>query len=171
MKRQIKNHQRVGILLALLFILSAAIVAHAQAPPETAAAAPAPGASTVDGLNPMFAGIMDPFDYDTRGRRDPFIQPIPDRPMEQQQVHGPLLPLQKFDLSQLRLVGIIWDVKRPKAMIKDPTGYTHLVSTNTRIGPRNGYIAVIREGEIVVVETQDQEGHLVSSAQVVKIAR
>ncbi len=114
---------------------------------------------------------MDPFDYNPRGRRDPFIQPIPDKPVDQGPIHGPLLPLQKYDLQQLRLVGIIWEVRKPQAMIKDPTGSTHLVGTNTRIGPRNGYIAVIREGEIVVVETQEQEGRLVSTAQVVKIAR
>ena len=119
----------------------------------------------------MFSGFMDPFDYDPRGRRDPFVMPVPDRPADQQNVHGPLLPLQKYDLAQLRLVGIIWDVKRPKAMIKDPSGQTHVVGPNTKVGPRNGYIAVIREGEMVVVETQEQEGKLVSSAQVVKIAR
>ncbi len=116
-----------------------------------------------------FTGIMDPFDYDQRGRRDPFVEPIPDKPVEQGNIHGPLLPLQKFELSQLALVGIIWDVKHPKAMIKDPTGSTHVVGTNTKVGPRNGYIAVIREGEMVVVETTEQEGKLVSSAQVVKI--
>jgi type IV pilus assembly protein PilP len=117
----------------------------------------------------MFQGIMDPFEYDQRGRRDPFVQPVPDKPVEQGNIHGPLLALQKFELSQLALVGIIWDVKRPKAMIKDPTGTTHVVGTNTKVGPRN--IAVIREGEMVVVETQEQDGKLVSSAQVVKIAR
>ncbi|RYZ74524.1 MAG: hypothetical protein EOP05_09175 [Proteobacteria bacterium] len=78
----------------------------------------------------IFSGFMDPFDYDPRGRRDPFLQPIPDKPVEQGNVAGPLLPLQKFELGQLR-----------------------------------------REGEMVVVETTDQDGRLVSSAQVVKIAK
>ena len=131
---------------------------------------PAPDALD-QGDEVSFSGLMDPFDYNPRGRRDPFIQPIPDKPVDQGPIHGPLLPLQKYDLQQLRLVGIIWEVRKPQAMIKDPTGSTHLVGTNTRIGPRNGYIAVIREGEIVVVETQEQEGRLVSTAQVVKIAR
>ncbi len=142
------------------------------APPggtDTAAAAPplAPGAESAG----MFSGMMDPFDYDSRGRRDPFVQPIPDRPLQQGGVHGPLLPLQRFDLSQLKLTGIIWEVRHPKAMLKDPTGNVHIVGTNTKVGPRNGYIAIIREGEIVVVETEDQDGHLVSTAQVMKLAR
>jgi type IV pilus assembly protein PilP len=129
------------------------------------------GDASMSDPSTMFQGIMDPFEYDQRGRRDPFVQPVPDKPVEQGNVHGPLLALQKFELSQLALVGIIWDVKRPKAMIKDPTGTTHVVGTNTKVGPHNGYIAVIREGEMVVVETQEQDGKLVSSAQVVKIAR
>lgn len=132
-------------------------------------AVPPPG--TTENPEKIFSGFVDPFDYAPSGRRDPFVQPIPDKPMEQGNVAGPLLPLQKFELGQLRLVGIIWDVKRPKAMIKDPNGITHVVGPNTKVGPKNGYIAVIREGEMVVVETQDQDGRLVSSAQVVKIAK
>jgi type IV pilus assembly protein PilP len=168
------------MILAAVFLLPAPLV-FAQAPIEATAQnnqAPAldqPGGQALipsgpsSDSNNSFTGIMDPFDYDQRGRRDPFVEPIPDKPVQQGNIHGPLLPLQKFELSQLALVGIIWDVKHPKAMIKDPTGSTHVVGTNTKVGPRNGYIAVIREGEMVVVETTEQEGKLVSSAQVVKI--
>ena len=35
------------------------------------------------------------------------------------------------------LVGIIWDVRHPKAMIKDKDGQTHIVGPNTRVG-QNG---------------------------------
>lgn len=157
------------LLVSLVSVLTSAKPARAQDAPEPPPA-PSPD-SDIDEDHLSFSALMEAFEYNPRGRRDPFVQPIPDKPVEQGAVHGPLLPLQKFDLSQLRLVGIIWDVRKPQAMIKDPSGATHLVGTNTRIGPRNGYIAVIREGEIVVVETQEQEGRLISAAQVVKIAR
>lgn len=177
-----KRKRVLSSLLWLLLASSGSSIALAQEPPPADAgqqqAAPEPPAAPTDDLSDealhedlSFSALMEAFEYNPRGRRDPFVQPIPDKPVEQGSVHGPLLPLQKFDLSQLRLVGIIWDVRKPQAMIKDPSGSTHLVGTNTRIGPRNGYIAVIREGEIVVVETQEQEGRLVSTAQVVKIAR
>ncbi|MES2963593.1 MAG: pilus assembly protein PilP [Bdellovibrionota bacterium] len=166
-------------VMTLLLIATTTRVAFAQDP--TAPPPPPPPSEvpqempsdigTLEGDEVSFGSLMEAFDYSPRGRRDPFVQPIPDKPVEQGPLHGPLLALQKFDLAQLRLVGIIWDVRKPQAMIKDPSGSTHLVGTNTRIGPRNGYIAVIREGEIVVVETQEQEGRLVSTAQVVKIAR
>lgn len=116
-------------------------------------------------------GLMDPFDYDPRGRKDPFAQPVLDRPVAPGSPHGPLLPLQRFDISKLKLIGIIWDVKRPRAMINDPEGKMHVVGPNTKIGIRNGYIAVIREGEIVIVETVEENGRLVSSAQIVKLAK
>lgn len=132
---------------------------------------PADPALGIDPNAGALSGLIDPFVYDERGRRDPFAQPIDDRPAAQGPLHGPLLPLQKYEVAQIRLIGIIWDVARPKAMIKDPDGKTHIVGTNTKIGPRNGYIAVIREGEIVVVETIDREGRLLSNSQVVRIAK
>ena len=169
--------RRVMLLTILFFHMDAALAQKPSAGGASPQAAQAPameenpqGEALGANASTMFQGVMDPFEYDQRGRRDPFVQPVPDKPVEQGNIHGPLLALQKFELSQLALVGIIWDVKRPKAMIKDPTGTTHVVGTNTKVGPRNGYIAVIREGEMVIVETQEQDGKLVSSAQVVKIA-
>ena len=172
--------------LAIALVFSPLMIALAQAP------APAPGAAgAADGSakGPIDAkkatkeleqlseelflqGLMDPFDYDPRGRKDPFMQPVLDRPVAPGATHGPLLPLQKFDISQLRLIGILWDVKRPRAMIQDPNQKTHIVGPYTKIGIRNGYIAVIREGELVVVETnEDASGRLTTMAQIMKLIK
>ncbi len=174
------------VAAGLLIALFAGQEARAQAPvaADPAAAAAAPGATPAAPADPnstkqlealteelFLQGLMDPFDYDPRGRKDPFAQPVLDRPVSQGVSHGPMLPLQRFDLTRLKLIGIIWDVKRPRAMINDPEGKVHVVGPNTKIGVRNGYIAVIREGEIVVVETIEENGRLVSSAQIVKLAK
>ncbi len=84
---------------------------------------------------------------------------------------GPLMYLQRFELDQLELVGIIWDVSRPKAMIKDPNGTLHVVEANSKVGRNNGYVAVIREGEIVVVEPIEDEGKTSYTTRVVSIGR
>ena len=85
-------------------------------------------------------------------------------------LQGPLWPLQRFDLEQLKLVGIIWDVTAPKAMILDPAGKGYVVKVNERIGRNNGYIARIREGEIIVVEsTTGLDGKLVYVTKLMKL--
>ncbi len=173
----------------LISMASAAFAQNGAAPADPATASPPSAPSSGEsaknaadsvitktesapaGATNIFAGFMDPFDYDPRGRRDPFSLPIDDKPMAQGQLHLPLLPLQRYELNQFRLMGIMWDVRSPKAMLKDPSGQIHIIGPNAKIGPRNGYVAVIREGEIVVVETMEQEGRLISTAQVVKIAK
>ncbi len=174
----------VGAGLATFFAVTLSPpMSHAQVPnpsspavptsPQGAPAAAGNAAMPLEGLDgeAFLQGLRDPFDYDPRGRKDPFAQPILDRPVAQGAAQGPLLPLQRFDLARLKLIGIIWDVKRPRAMINDPEGKVHIVGPYTKIGVKNGYIAVIREGEIVIVETVEENGRLVSSAQIVKLAK
>lgn len=126
------------------------------------------------------AGIQNPegYTYDPSGRRDPF------RPFGQSQVVAPTPapipipapqagvppalqpptplspaePLQQYDLAQLKVVGIVWEVRSPKAMIKDPIGKLHLIRKEAKIGRNNGFVAAIREGEIIVVEPAYGEG-------------
>lgn len=121
--------------------------------------------------NDPLTGLLDPFDYQPRGRRDPFMRPTVDKPVAEGVYHGPFLPLQGFNLSDLKLTAIIWDVSHPKAMIIDPDSKVHIVGPNTKIGKNNGYIAAIREGEIVVVETTEEEGHLISSTKILRLVK
>ena len=191
------THVAVRFLLSagLIFAIDSAeaqpkpVPQPAQAKPTTAAPVPAAQGPAVQSGKPgpafnvadpnvrppqspdLFSGFLDPFDYDPRGRRDPFAQVIAGQPMVQGNNHGPLLPLQRYELNQLRLTGILWNVRQPKAILRDPAGNVHIAVPNAKIGSRNGYVAVIREGEIVVVETIEQGGRLVSTAQVVKIAK
>jgi type IV pilus assembly protein PilP len=162
----------IAIVGAFAFLALGARSAAVPSKPAAPAAMQATASETT-GLvdDSMFAGLMDAFEYDPRGRKDPFAQQIADRPVAPGASHGPLLPLQQWDIDQFRLVAIIWDVRRPRAMLRDPSGKTHIVGPNTKLGPRNGYIAVIREGEVVVVETIEQDGRLLSTAQVLKIAK
>lgn len=93
--------------------------------------------------------------YDPTGRRDPFA------PYKAIRIGrtGPLLePLQMQDLEKLSLIGILWDVNAPRALVKDPDGKLHTLVKNTKLGRNNGYVAVIREGEVVVIETVDEDG-------------
>jgi type IV pilus assembly protein PilP len=113
-------------------------------------------------------GFLEPFIYDAKNRRDPF-QPYTDfRPTENQPT---LSPLQRFDLEDLKLVGIMWDVHSPKAMFLDPEKQVHVASRDESIGRKNGYIAVIREGEVVVVESTRKDGEVQYKPRVLRLER
>jgi type IV pilus assembly protein PilP len=113
------------------------------------------GQPILPGLNP------DGYTYDPTGRRDPFM-PFGASSVIPQPLPGPSVPavlqpqnensLTFFELAQLKVTAIVWDVKDPKAMIMDPKGKLHMVHKDSPIGRNNGFVYVIREGEIVVIE-------------------
>ncbi|HEU4341554.1 MAG TPA: pilus assembly protein PilP [Candidatus Binatia bacterium] len=83
--------------------------------------------------------------------RDPF------RPMtlRAKAVPGPrenLSPLERYELGQLKVTGIVWDVKEPTAMIEDSAGLGYIVKVGTPIGVNEGRIKAIGPNEIVVAE-------------------
>jgi type IV pilus assembly protein PilP len=62
-------------------------------------------------------------------------------------------PLERFDLSQLTVMGIIWGVDEPRALVKDPTGKGYIVKAGTPIGKNKGRILRIEDNKVVVKET------------------
>ena len=135
---------------------------------------PTSTSSKTIGLSPqdILAGIIEDYTYNPASKRDPFlpyesIAPVGDGGS----MLGPLFPLQRFDIDQLKLVGVIWDVKNPKAMILDPSGTGYVVRVNERIGRNSGYIARIRESELVIVETfKGSDGNVSYTTKLMKLA-
>jgi Tfp pilus assembly protein PilP len=83
----------------------------------------------------------------------------------------PGTPLERYEVDELKLVGILWDVRAPKAMFVDPVGEVHVLSKDDRIGRRRGYVAVIREGEVVIVEASTFGGDNAFATRVLRIER
>lgn len=93
--------------------------------------------------------------YSPAGKRDPF-EPLALRPPERaapERRREPQSPLERFNLGQLKLVGIIWNVKEPRAMVEDTTGLGYVVKVGTLIGSNEGKIKAIKPNEVVVEET------------------
>jgi len=91
--------------------------------------------------------------YDPSGRRDPF-QP-------QAKSSGPpsvgeqRTPLQQFELSQLRLVAIVWEGSREgaaRAVVEDSAGLGYIMQVGTPIGRNDGRVTAIEPGRIVIEE-------------------
>lgn len=133
--------------------------------PEPPAPEPPPAAPAPEAAPPPVSGTAVPpeeYVYDGAGRRDPFkpyrtirTQPTAASAPKPEEM---LEPLQRYDLEQITVLAILWDVSQPRALVKDGDGKTHTLVKNTKIGRSNGYVAAIREGEIVVIESVDEEG-------------
>lgn len=143
----------------------------AVSPQSPQPASPQQSAGSNSKVSSELQSFLEPFIYEMKGRRDPFKPFVEGVATSEDEADGPLLPLQQFDLEQIKLIGIIWDVRHPKAMFLDPNSQVHVLGRDERIGRNNGYIAVIREGEVVVVESAKVRGQNTFNSKVLKIVR
>jgi type IV pilus assembly protein PilP len=87
-----------------------------------------------------------------RRRRDPFRPFTLDlRPKETTEEF--LTPLQRYELQQLQVVGVLLDLEPPRAMVQDSSGMGYIVTPGTLIGRRRGVVTDIQPRQIVVEET------------------
>lgn len=116
-------------------------LAATQSPAAAAEPAPASG----------FGAGAQNFHYDATGKRDPFRSFVLDRLSNlDDQVKG---PLEQFDLSQLAVVGIVWDANRRRALVEDPSGRGYVVKEGTAIGKNDGRVMQIDDNLLLVRET------------------
>lgn len=87
--------------------------------------------------------------YNPVGKRDPFRSFLVagERNVSEQRV-----PTQKYELDQYALVGIIWGVDRPRALVEDPEGVGHVMELGTYIGKNWGKVTQISADKVVVTE-------------------
>lgn len=94
--------------------------------------------------------------------RDPFRKPLYILELEEKslkpqkteeiRIDDQIEAIRRWPLRDYRLVGVIWDVRNPKAMIVDPSNTMHLLKRNYRIGDKDGIISAISEGTITVIQ-------------------
>ena len=107
-----------------------------------------------------FASVEAGFTYDMEGR-DPF------RSFEWEQLRIDLAageegPLEQFDVGQLSLIGVIWEVDNRRALVRDPSGMSYIVAEGMKIGKNNGLITRIEDNLMVVKETYT-DSHLIET--------
>lgn len=79
--------------------------------------------------------------------RDPFKRPAADIVEAK-----PRTELETLEVAGMTLVGVMTGPDRLRAMLKDEKGKTHLVSENTKVGIRNGYVKKITREGILIIE-------------------
>ena len=69
-------------------------------------------------------------------------------------MQGELTPLQRYDLTELKLVAIIVAGDNSKAMVEDSKGDGYIISKGTLIGDKYGEFEEIKSNEVVVIEKE-----------------
>ena len=125
--------------LCAALLLATIPAARAEDAPPPAAAQPA---QETDGQPQAPA-------YNPAGRRDPFRPFTLDiRPEARTQ----LTPLQRYELGQLSVVGTVWELSPPRAMLEDSVGMGFIVTVGTPIGRNGGVVTAIEPQRVVVEE-------------------
>jgi len=89
--------------------------------------------------------------YDPLGKRDPFMSPLAMLgPIEDED--SPITPLQRYDVKQFRLNGVITGLKIPSAMVRSPDGKSYILKIGTKIGKNGGRVVRITDDGVSVEE-------------------
>ncbi len=131
-----------------LVVVEAALQAPVQAPVGDAQDAPT-DAATEEGQVETRAEM--PLTYNPEGKRDPFRSLIrPSTGKKEPDANAP--PLERAELRELRLTGIVWDDADYAALIQTPDGKGYGAKVGTRMGLNNGIVSRITSKDLAVEE-------------------
>lgn len=109
--------------------------------------------------------LITPID---QGKIDPLAPSIGDNATsvlakKKRKNHVPRSPLEHFDLSQLKLVGVIISSNRNIALVEDFSGKGYVVEKGTHIGLNSGKVIQVMEDRVIIEEkTEDISGTIIS---------
>jgi Tfp pilus assembly protein PilP len=132
--------------ISFIIILFATAGAFAQTPENPA---PVQATAETSELTEIDPNIRDPF----KPFRD--FRPQADTGPKEVSVD----PLQNIDLNSVTVLAILWDVSKPRALIKSGDKLFTIVK-DAKIGRNGGVVAGIREGEVVVSESYEEDGKI-----------
>jgi type IV pilus assembly protein PilP len=158
MQRQRKNHFKItfiGLTVMLSLIVGWGIMGCSDSgkPPVTQIPASVKpkqqvitqGTATVIEQKPQAV-----YAYNPVGKRDPFT-PIIVRD-ERKSPSGDRPPLERFNLSEFKLTGVVWGGFGYSAMLEGPEGKGYFVHVGTIIGQNKGVVKKISKDAMVVEE-------------------
>jgi type IV pilus assembly protein PilP len=92
------------------------------------------------------------YSYNPAGKPDPFKPFIQLTPAKKVSGSLPLTPLQKFDISQLKLVAIISTPEGNIALVEDATGKGYFLKKGTLVGKNDGKVTKILKDKVIIEE-------------------
>ena len=112
--------------------------------------------------------------YNPEGKLDPFASLYKEKPITVsttgqkllQAPRRPLTPLEKVDLSQLKLVAIIRALSGNIALVEEASGKGYVIKKGTYIGTRSGKVGKILPDRIIVEEESEDFSGKVSVREI-----
>ena len=163
----------VGLLIGeLIFLCIGCDTAPPPPPPPAKVEKTEPPPPTEEGAGEEVAADPTPsYMYDPTGRREPFesLVAAEDLSAEDVVVTPPpeelTSPLQKYDIKQIKVVGIILGGLGDYAKVKAPDGESYTISVGTLMGQHQGKVISISENVILVKETIQYESGKVEEVE------
>lgn len=147
-----------AVLIAFLFVIGGC-GGSSSPPPVPAGKAKPPSAEQKKEEPTKVAEKKEPekkeekeFTYNPEGKPDPFKPFIQLTPVREALRKTPLTPLQKYDISQIKLVAIISAPEGNIAMVEDATGKGYFLKKGTWVGKNDGKVTKILKDKVVIEE-------------------
>lgn len=90
------------------------------------------------------------YTYNPAGRRDPFMPLIVKE--EKKARTAELPPLERYNISEFKLTGIVWGGFGFNAILEGPDGKGYFLRVGTVIGPNRGVVKRITQNSVVIEE-------------------
>ncbi len=148
-----------GITLSIAFLFLIGGCGGGTPPPSLPAKTKSPSVEKKKEEAPKVAEKKEPekkeeteYSYNPAGKPDPFKPFIQLTPVRDASRSTPLTPLQKYDISQLKLVAIISTPEGNIALVEDATGKGYFLKKGTWIGKNDGKVTKILKDKVIIEE-------------------
>jgi len=183
MKRN-RNNLIVGGLVLVALLGACSKKQEQAAPKEPVKPPPAKTAAQPAAVQPQLSSaVRGPGRLDFSKRTDPFkpFSPVaapppvaPGAPAAQQPAasSAEMLPIQSFEVSKFKVIGIIAGFKENKALLTDPNGKGYVVQEGMPVGSNDGHVSRITPSSVEVIERfKDEHGRSKKRTIVLPLAK
>ena len=159
--RRLRGSKMILIAISVVFLFLVSGCGGGTAPPSTA---PKPKTPVAERNKPQPVQVAakvekkevakkeEPeFSYNPAGKADPF-KPFIQLTPEKVPKGAFLTPLQKYDISQLKLVAIITLPEGNVALVEDQQGKGYVLKRGTSIGRHDGKVKAIQKDRVIIEE-------------------
>ncbi len=117
-----------------------------------------------------------PEKYDPTDKTDPFEPLFQPKPVlakkTKRKKRLPQTPLERIDLSQLRLVGIILASSGNRALVEESSGKGYVIKKGTYIGTNSGKVVKIKKETVIIEEEfEDVYGKIATRKREIKLPK